>query len=64
MTIDGGGADTKNLGSAKCFGMMTSNNDGSATHLLTVQIVRSTVFYGGAAITPLEAQTLHIISRS
>lgn len=34
-----------------CNGMWANNNDASATHLITVQIVNSSVKYGGIAIT-------------
>lgn len=34
-----------------CKAMWTTNNDGSAAHLLTVQIVNGGVFYGGVALT-------------
>lgn len=36
---------------SKVFGLYTNNNDPSATHLLTCEIVNSTVKYGGIAIT-------------
>lgn len=36
---------------SKCVGMWSTNNDASATHLLTVQIVNSAVKYGGMSIT-------------
>jgi hypothetical protein len=40
----------------KCVGMYATSNDASASHLLTVQIVRSSVKYGGVAITiPISA---------
>ena len=34
-----------------CFGMWMNTNDGTATHLVTVQLVNSAVKYGGTAIT-------------
>lgn len=34
-----------------CFGMWASNDDGSATHLLTIQLVNSGVKYGGTSLT-------------
>jgi hypothetical protein len=36
---------------SKCFGMFETNNDASATHLITVQIVNGGKSYGGMAIT-------------
>lgn len=36
---------------SKIIGIWETNNDASATHLVTVQIVRSAVKYGGMAIT-------------
>ena len=42
---------TAGANGSKCFGMWSTNNDGSATHLLTVQIVNSAVKYGGMSIT-------------
>lgn len=36
---------------SKCFGGIESNNDGSATHLITIEIVNSSVKYGGVAFT-------------
>jgi hypothetical protein len=42
---------TAGVNGSKCFGMYESNNDGSATHLVTVQIVNGGVKYGGMAIT-------------
>jgi hypothetical protein len=35
----------------KVSGMWVTSNDASAAHLLTCQLVRSAVFYGGMAIT-------------
>jgi hypothetical protein len=34
-----------------CSALWLTTNDGSATHLITVQIVNSTVKYGGTAVT-------------
>lgn len=34
-----------------CKGMVETNNDGSATHLVTVEVVNGGVKYGGMAIT-------------
>jgi hypothetical protein len=36
---------------SKCFGMFETNNDGSATHLVTVQVFNGGVAYGGVAVT-------------
>lgn len=36
---------------SKCFALWETNNDASATHLVTVQIVNSAVKYGGVAVT-------------
>ena len=36
---------------SRCYALWATNNDPSATHLLTVQIVSSTVKYGGVAVT-------------
>src|SRR6185312_14237571 len=38
-----------------CFGLSMSNNDGSATHLVTVQLVNSAVKYGGTALTTVSS---------
>jgi hypothetical protein len=38
-----------------CKALWSTNNDASATHLLTVQLVSSTVRYGGMAITSVES---------
>ena len=46
---------TAGTNGSKCFGLTTTNNDGSATHLLTVQTVNATVKYGGVAITSVES---------
>lgn len=35
----------------KVKGLWETNNDGSATHLVTCQLVRSSVLYGGVAVT-------------
>jgi len=40
---------------SKCMGMYTNNNDASATHLVTVQIVNSSVKYGGVALTSVSS---------
>jgi hypothetical protein len=44
---------TAGTNGSKCMGMYSTNNDASAAHLLTVQIVSSTVKYGGMAITSI-----------
>ena len=36
---------------SKCFGLWETNNDASATHLITVQVVNGGVKYGGVAVT-------------
>lgn len=36
---------------SKIIGLFTNNNDGSATHLITCQVVNSAVKYGGVALT-------------
>lgn len=36
---------------SKCIAIWETNNDGSATHLITVEIVNSSVKYGGVAVT-------------
>lgn len=36
---------------SKCIAIWENNNDGSATHLVTIEIVNSTVKYGGIALT-------------
>jgi hypothetical protein len=46
---------TAGANGSKCFGMWSTNNDGSATHLITVQIFNATVGYGGMAITSVES---------
>lgn len=46
---------TAGANGSRCNAMWTTNNDGSATHLLTVQIVNSTVKYGGTALTTVSS---------
>lgn len=36
---------------SKCVGIYATSNDASASHLVTVQIKVSTVYYGGMAVT-------------
>lgn len=36
---------------SKCNAMWSTNNDGTTTHLITVQVVNSAVKYGGVAVT-------------
>lgn len=36
---------------SKCVAVWENNNDGSATHLITLEVVNSSVKYGGIAIT-------------
>lgn len=40
---------------SRCNGMWMSNNDASATHLVTVQIVNSSTKYGGTALTSVSS---------
>jgi hypothetical protein len=40
---------------SRCNAIWSTNNDASATHLLTLQIVNSTVKYGGVAVTSVES---------
>lgn len=42
---------TGSANGTKVSGLWMNNNDPSATHLVTCQIVRSTVLYGGVAVT-------------
>jgi hypothetical protein len=42
---------TAGANGSKCFALWESNDDGSATHLVNVQIVNNSVKYGGVAIT-------------
>lgn len=44
---------TAGASGSRCVALQTTNNDGSATHLLTFQIVNATVKYGGTAITTI-----------
>ena len=46
---------TAGANGSKCFAMWTNNNDGSATHLITVQIINTAVKYGGIALTSVES---------
>jgi hypothetical protein len=38
---------------SRCVGLQSTNNDGSATHLLTFQIVNGGLKYGGASVTTI-----------
>lgn len=38
---------------SRCVALQTTNTDGSATHMLTFQVVNGGVKYGGAAITTI-----------
>jgi hypothetical protein len=38
---------------SRCYAVWMNNNDPSATHLVTLQIVNSTTKYGGAAVTTI-----------
>lgn len=40
---------------SRCYAIWMNNNDGSATHLVTLQIVNSTVKYGGVALTTVSS---------
>lgn len=44
-------AYTAGTNGSKITGLYTNNNDGSATHLITCQIVNGGVKYGGVALT-------------
>lgn len=46
---------TAGANGSRCYAMWSTNNDASATHLITVQIVNSTVKYGGTAVTSVES---------
>jgi hypothetical protein len=41
---------TAGANGSMCFGMWSTNNDPSATHVITVQIVNAAVKYGGVAL--------------
>lgn len=47
---------TAGANGSKCNAMWSTNNDGSATHLLTIQIVNGGVKYGGTAVTTASNQ--------
>ena len=40
---------------SRCYAIWSTNNDGSATHLLTIQIVNGGVKFGGTAITTVSS---------
>ena len=42
---------TAGANGSKCFGLWMTNNDASATHLVTVQVYNGTTYYGGTAVT-------------
>lgn len=44
---------TAGTNGSRCYGMVMNNNDGSATHLVTVQLVNGAVKYGGVALTTI-----------
>ena len=46
---------TAGTNGSRCNALWSTNDDASATHLITVQIVNSTVKYGGVAITSVES---------
>jgi hypothetical protein len=41
---------------SKCIAIWENNNDGSAAHLVTIEVVNSAVKYGGVAITTASNQ--------
>lgn len=41
---------TAGANGSRCYGMWATNNDASVLHLITVQVVSSTVKYGGVAL--------------
>jgi hypothetical protein len=46
---------TAGTNGSRCYGIWETNNDASATHLVTLQLVNSAVKYGGMAITTAES---------
>lgn len=40
---------------SRCYAIWMNNNDSSATHLVTLQVINSTVKYGGVALTSVES---------
>jgi hypothetical protein len=46
---------TAGTNGSKCFRLTMNNNDGSATHLVTVQLVRATIQYGGVSVTTVSS---------
>jgi len=46
---------TAGANGSRCYALWTTNNDGSATHLVTVQIVNSTTKYGGTSLTTVSS---------
>jgi hypothetical protein len=46
---------TAGTNGSKCVALYTNNNDASATHLITVQIVNATILYGGVALTSVSS---------
>lgn len=46
---------TSGANGSRCYAMWMNNNDGSATHLVTVQIVNGGVKYGGTALTTVSS---------
>ena len=46
---------TAGTNGSRCNAMWTTNNDASATHLVTVQIVNTSVKYGGTALTSVSS---------
>lgn len=46
---------TAGTNGSKIVGLSTNNNDGSATHLITCQIVNTAIKYGGVSLTSVES---------
>jgi len=46
---------TAGANGSRCYGLITTNNDPSATHLLTIQINNGVIKYGGAALTTVSS---------
>ena len=42
---------TAGANGSRCYGGYETNNDGSATHLVTIEVVNATIKYGGVAFT-------------
>jgi hypothetical protein len=46
---------TAGANGSRCYAAWINNNDPSATHLVTLQVVNSTTKYGGTALTTVES---------